>query len=75
MMLAAYETFGGYTFGSTYSVFKALIAIYMIFVLGTVVHEYATGRTREFPMAFIVMRILVVLIIAGIIHTWIGYDL
>lgn len=69
-MELAYYGAGGLVFTSVLKVFAALIAIWMIFVIGSAIYEYGTGKTREFPLAFTMIRVGVVLSIAGVMSSW-----
>lgn len=68
----AYYVFDGLSFISVHSLMLAVIVIYMMFVIGTGVHEYATGQTREFPLAMLIIRVGVSLALFALISGWIG---
>ena len=75
LLSGTYTTSGGVSFISVWAIFLALVAIFMLFIMGTAIKEYGDGRLKEFPLAWTLIRIAVLLIIVGFIVGWISPDL
>ena len=67
-LAASYVNFGGYSFIKLWPLWTALIILFVFYVAGIAYNEYATGRSNEFSLGVVVIRLAVVLISVSYTH-------
>jgi len=72
-MEVAYNNLDGYVFRLLPALLLAIIVLYMIFIIGSSFHQYATGRMDGGTLVFVWVRIFVVLVMTTFIGAWIGF--